>query len=150
MLTARKASPIIARVLLGLLFVVFGLNGFLHFIPLPPLPDKAGNLLGAFAAAGYMFPLIKGTEVLAGLALLSGRFVPLALTVLAPVVVNIAAFHLFLTPGDVGLALLLVALEAYLAYAYRGSFRAVLAAGAKPAPVAEEAPRGHALAAGVR
>lgn len=150
MRTVTKYSPIIARVLLGLLFVVFGLNGFLHFMPLAPVPEKAGQLLGAFAAAGYMFPLIKATEVLGGLSLLTGRFVPLGLTVLAPVVVHIAAFHLFLTPGDVGLALGLVALEAYLAYAYRDSFRGVLAASAKPVRAADEPPPVRALAPAAR
>lgn len=148
MRTATKVLPIVARVLLGSVFVLFGLNGFLHFMPTPPLPEKAGNLMGAFAAVGYMFPLIKGTEILGGLALLSGRFVPLGLVLLAPIVVNIAAFHLILTPGSVGMALALVALEAYLAYAYRDSFRGVLAAGAKPVAPAEEPSRVQALAAG--
>lgn len=87
------------RYLLGLVYFVFGLNGFLQFIPVPPLPEGAANLMGAFASTGYFFPLLKGTEVIGGLLLLSGRFVPLALVVLAPITVQIFFFHAFLTPG---------------------------------------------------
>lgn len=125
-------GPVVARFFLGAAFLLFGLNGFLHFLPMPPAPEKAGAFLGALGATGYMFPLVKGVEVLAGLLLLSGRFVPLALTVLAPVVVNIVAYHAFLAPQGVGLPLLLTGLGLYLAYAYRDSFRGVLAAGATP------------------
>jgi uncharacterized membrane protein YphA (DoxX/SURF4 family) len=128
----------VTRTLVGLLFVVFGLNGFLHFIPMQPLPDKAGQLMGAFAAAGYLFPLIKTTEIVGGLALLTGRFVPLGLTVLAPVVVNVAAFHLALTPGRVGMSVFLVAAMAYLGWAYRDAFRGMLSATAKPRVPSEE------------
>ena len=128
----------IARVFLGLAFVVFGLNGFLQFIPMPAPPEKAGAFLGALAATGYMFPLIKGTELFAGLALLSGRFVPLALTVLAPVVLHIVAYHAALAPAGLGLPVVLAALGIYLAYAYRGSFRSVLEVNARPTVAASE------------
>ncbi len=122
----------VARILLGLAFLVFGLNGFFHFMPMPPLAERPGAFIGALAATGYMFPLIKGTEVLAGALLLSGRFVPLALVLLAPVLVNIAAFHIFLTPGEVGMSAFLVALTAFLAWSYRDSYRGVLASDARP------------------
>ena len=92
-------APTAARIFLGLIFFVFGLNGFLQFMPQPPQPEAAGAFIGALAATGYMFPLIKGTEVVAGLLLLSGRFVPLALTLLAPIIVNIALFHTVLAPN---------------------------------------------------
>lgn len=120
-------SPAIARILLGLVFFVFGLNGFLGFMPQPPLTDEGGAFLGALAATGYMFPLIKGTEVLVGVLLLSGRFVPLALTLLAPVTVNIVLFHAVLSPG-LALPLFLVALQLFLAYAHRDAFAGVLSA----------------------
>ncbi|MEP7053586.1 MAG: DoxX family protein, partial [Pseudomonadota bacterium] len=90
--------PSVARVLLGLTFFVFGLNGFLHFIPQPAPPPAAGAFAGAMMATGYFFPLLKATEVLAGALLLGNRYVPLALAVLAPVIINIVAFHLFLEP----------------------------------------------------
>ena len=114
--------PIVARILFGLVFFVFGLNGFLHFLPQPEHPGPAGAFLGALFATGYMFPLIKGTEVVAGALLLSGRFVPFALTLLAPIVVNIAAFHLILDPSGAVMAVVLLALEGYLAWAHRAAF----------------------------
>jgi len=116
----------ISRIFLGLAFFVFGLNGFLGFMPQPAVPEAAGAMLGAFAASGYMFPLIKGTEVVVGLLLLSNRFVPLALTLLAPITVNIVAFHLFLAPAGMAAPLVLTALQLYLAYVYRESYRGVL------------------------
>ena len=123
----NRILPTGARVVLGLVFLVFGLNGFLHFLPQPPMPAAAGGFLGGLASAGYFFPLLKGTEVAAGVLLLSNRFVPLALTVLAPIVVNIAAFHVFLAPSPVMVALLL-GLQVYLAWVHRAAFRGVLAA----------------------
>ena len=86
-----------SRLLLGLIFVVFGLNGFFGFIPMPPLPEAAGQFLGALVQSGYLMSLIKGLEVIAGLMLLGGFQIPLALLILAPIVVNIFLFHFFLT-----------------------------------------------------
>lgn len=128
-----RIAPHAARILLGLLFFVFGLNGFVGFLPQPPVPPEAGAFLGGLAATGYMFPLIKGTEVVAGLMLLSNRFVPLALVLLAPVIVNIVAFHAALAPAGLAVALVALALELALAWSYRASFRSVLALDAKPA-----------------
>ncbi|MDP3276320.1 MAG: DoxX family protein [Deltaproteobacteria bacterium] len=117
-----RIAATVARYLLGLIFFVFGLNGFLHFLPMPPMPGPAGALMGAFAATGYMFPMIKGTEVLGGLLLLSNRMVPFALVLLAPIIVNILAFHTVLTPPN-PMAFMLVALEAFLGWAYFSAFR---------------------------
>ena len=132
-----------ARILLGLIFAVFGLNGFLNFLPQPELNPAAGAFMGALAGAGYMFPLIKGTEVVAGVLLLANRAVPLALVLLAPIIVNIAAFHLVLQPG-LGMVVLLVGLEAGLGYAHRAAF-APLFRGGRSAPAATT---GQALAGG--
>ncbi len=126
--------PDIARVLLGLGFVVFGLNGFLNFMPMPEMPASAGAFLGALAATGYMFPLIKGTEVLVGALLLGNRFVPLALTLLAPIMVNIVLFHAALAPAGIAMTFVFLALHLYLAWSYRDSFRGVLNAQARPTP----------------
>lgn len=117
-----------ARSVLGLGFLVFGLNGFLHFLPQPPMSGPPAEFFGALFATGYMLPLIKGTEVVAGLLLLSNRYVPLALTVLAPVVVNILAFHAFLAPAGLVVPLVLTALGLYLAYAHRAAFAPLLRA----------------------
>src|SRR5882672_10213111 len=108
-----------ARYLQGGLFLLFGLNGFFNFLPMPALPEAEQHFIGALAATGYMFPLIKGTEVVSALLLLSGRYVPLALTLIAPVLVNIVAVHVFLAPAGLPLALFLLATELYLAFSYR-------------------------------
>jgi uncharacterized membrane protein YphA (DoxX/SURF4 family) len=127
--------PVIARVLLGLMFFVFGLNGFFFFIPQPP-PEQFPKALADFSAAmintGFLFKLVKGTEVVCGLLLLLNRFVPLALVLLAPVIVNIVLVHAFLAPSGVGMGLVILALELYLAWSYRSAFRPLLAARAMP------------------
>jgi uncharacterized membrane protein YphA (DoxX/SURF4 family) len=121
-------SVTVARLLLGLGFFVFGLNGFLGFMPNPEHTGAAGAYLGGLAAAGYMFPFIKGTELIVGVLLLANRFVPLALTVLAPVMLNIVAFHLFLEPATIVVPLALLALQLYLAYSYRSAYAPLLTA----------------------
>lgn len=130
--TLRRHAPTAARLLLGLVFVVFGLNFFFNFIPQPEHAGEAGVFLGALFATGYMFPLIKVTEIVAGLMLLTNRFVPLALLLLAPVLVNIVAFHAVLEPAGLGMGLALTALELGLAYAYRDAFKPVLRLKSEP------------------
>ncbi|MCP3140067.1 DoxX family membrane protein [Pyxidicoccus xibeiensis] len=126
--------PTAARFLMGLMFFVFGLNGFLNFIPPPtePMPEASMAFSIALMKTGYMMPLIKGTEVLAGVLLLANRFVPLALALLAPVIVNIVAFHLFLAPMGMVMTFVVLALELYLAWVYRDAFRPMLALRATP------------------
>lgn len=124
--------PSIARVVLGLAFFVFGLNGFLHFLPQPPMSGPPADFGAALFATGYMFPLIKGTEVAASLLLLSNRYVPLALAVLAPVLVNIFAFHAFLAPAGLALPIILLGLELYLARSYKDAFAPMLHAKTEP------------------
>jgi uncharacterized membrane protein YphA (DoxX/SURF4 family) len=117
-----------ARALLGLLFFVLGLNKLLHFIPQPPAAGAAAVFAGGLAASHYFFPLLAVTEITAGAALLVRRYVPLALTVLAPIVVNIVGFHLFLAPGELPVAIVVLGLELFLAWSYRASFRTLLRA----------------------
>ena len=125
--------PAIARLLLGLMFFVFGLNGFLNFIPPPKtLPEGAGAFFGALMKTGYMLPLISGTQVIVGALLLSNRFVPLALALIAPVIVNIVTFHAFLEPSGSVMAGVVLVLELYLAWAYRKAFLPMLAMRVKP------------------
>ena len=135
--TGRQAItrhlPSIARFLMGLMFFVFGLNGFLNFIPPPKtLPEGAGAFFGALMKTGYMLPLISGTQVIVGALLLSNRFVPLALALIAPVIVNIVAFHVFLEPSGSVMAGVVLVLELYLAWAYRKAFLPMLAMRVKP------------------
>ena len=110
------------RILLGLVFLVFGLNGFLHFLPMTLPKGPAGDFIGALAASGYMLPLVSGTQTIAGVMLLLGLYVPLALALLAPVIVNIFFFHVFLARDGLPLAIIVVAIELYLAWAHREAF----------------------------
>ena len=109
-----------ARVLLGIIYFVFGLNGFLQFLPMPPLPESAGSFLGALVATGYFFPVLKGTEVIMGGLLLAGLAAPLALVVLAPITLQIFLFHSILTPGlqNVVLPVVMIALHVIAAMGY--------------------------------
>jgi uncharacterized membrane protein YphA (DoxX/SURF4 family) len=127
-----KVMTVLARFVLGSMFLVFGLNKFFSFLPIPPPEGYALEFMGALAGAGYFFPLLAIFEVTAGLLLLAGRFVPLALTLLAPVVLNIFAFHVFLAPSGLPLAVTLVLLEASLAWAYRDAFRELLRSDVAP------------------
>ena len=121
--TVANVFAAVARYLLGTTFFVFGLNGFLNFIPPPAegIPAAAAAFGGALAQTGYMFPLIKGTEVLAGALLLANRWVSLALVLLAPIVINIIAFHAFLAPG-LGIPVALLVLGCFLAWTRRATF----------------------------
>jgi uncharacterized membrane protein YphA (DoxX/SURF4 family) len=119
-------APNIARIVFGLILLVFGLNGFLRFLPMPPPPERAMSFFMELVGTGYMLPLIKGVEVVTGVLLLSNRFVPLALALVAPNVVNIVLFHLFLAPSGIPLAIVVLALEAYLAWVYRETYRPML------------------------
>src|SRR5580693_8685143 len=127
-----RLAPTAARFVLGLVFFIFGLNGFLQFLPTPPAPEKALAFLGALAATGYMFPLIKSVEVIGGALLLSNRFVPLALALVAPNVVNIVLFHAVLAPGGLPVALFVLALELFTAWSYRDAFAPMLRARTAP------------------
>ena len=126
-----KTVSIIARYLLGLQFTVFGLNGFLHFIPQPPPPNPlALQFLGAVIAshfAAFFFAL----QVLGGLLLLFGFFVPLALTLLAAELYNILAFHLTMAPASIPPALVACVLWILVFLQYRESFKGIFSA--KPA-----------------
>lgn len=126
-MTGRILIPV-SRILLGAAFLLFGLNGFMQFLPAPPpLPAQAMGFVEALMATGYLIPLVKGIEVIAGALLLLNRFVPLALTLLAPLLVNIVAFHVFLAPAGTLIPLVLLAAELYLAWSYRQVFAAMLA-----------------------
>lgn len=141
MTTASRYFPAAARYLLGAVFTVFGLNGFFHFLPQPPSTPAAMSFAGALFATGYFFPLLKGTEVVAGLLLLGNRYVPLALTVLAPIIVNIVAFHAFLAPQGIGIALVVLLAELFLAWSYRDAFAPMLEARVSPVREAAESVR---------
>lgn len=130
-----KIAPAVARILMGLPLVVFGLNGFLNFIPPPEggLPPAAERFSTALFESGYMMQLIGLTQLVVGVLLLANRFVPLALLLFAPFIVNSVAFHLFLERTGLVPAGVFLALHLYLAWAYRAAWRPVLSARAEPA-----------------
>jgi putative oxidoreductase len=104
-----KTASTIARYLAGVIFLVFGLNGFLNFIPLPPPGGIAGQFMGALYASHYLW-VIFAFQVIAGVLLLANRYVPLAVAVLAPVIVNILTFHALMAPSGLPLALFVAVL----------------------------------------
>lgn len=127
-----KIGVIVARILLGLIFVFFGSNAFLNFLHPPSMPTgNAGQFITALVASHYVW-VVGAAQVLGGLLLLIGRFVPLGLTILGPVIVNILSYHLFLSPQGVGGAVLVALLWLFLFYAYRQNFATMFAAKAEP------------------
>ena len=125
----KKWIDIGAQGLIGLIFFVFGLNGFLHFLPDPEVTGDAATYMDGLTAAGYFFPVLKAVEVVGGFLLLIRKFPALALVLLAPGVVQIFLFHAFLDPQGLVMAAPLLAIEAYLGFGvYRDRFKNVLKA----------------------
>src|SRR5205807_700628 len=114
----------IARYLAGVTFLVFGLNGFLNFIPLPPPGGVAGQFMGALYASHYLW-VIFAFQIVAGILLLTNRYVPLAVAVMAPVIVNILVFHALMAPSGLPLALFVTVLWAVLFVGVRPAFAAL-------------------------
>jgi len=120
-----KILTIIVRSLLGLIFIVFGLNAFLHFISMPPPQGLAADFMKALFMSQYFY-VIAILQIAGGALCLLGRFVPLGLTLLGPVIVNILLFHIFLQPTGLPLALVVSALALFLLWAYRRAFSPLL------------------------
>jgi hypothetical protein len=116
-----RTASVIARYLAGVIFLVMGLNGFLNFIPLPPPGGIAGQLMGALYVSHYPW-VIFAFQVVAGLLLLVNRYVPLAVAVLAPVIVNILTFHVLMAPSGLPLALFVTVLWALIFIDVRPAF----------------------------
>ena len=117
---------IIARSLLGLLFVVFGLNGFLQFIPAPPQPEGPAKDFSTALFVSHYFYVIAALQVIGGALLLIGRYVPLGLMLLGPVIVNIILFHIFLEPKGLAMALVIGVMAVFLLWAYRQAFSGLI------------------------
>jgi putative oxidoreductase len=116
-----RIAAVIARYLAGLIFLVMGLNGFLHFIPLPPPTGIAGQFMGALYVSHYLW-VIFGFQVLGGLLLLINRYVPLAVALLAPVLVNILTFHILMAPAGLPMALFVAILWVLIFIQVRSAF----------------------------
>ena len=121
-----KIATIIVRIILGLIFVLFGSNAFLRFLPMPPLPQGlVGLYLKAFFESGYVY-VIGGMQLISGLLLLIGRFVPLGLTILAAIIFNIWVFHILMAPEGFPPALVVTALWLFSFWRNRESFAGIL------------------------
>ena len=120
-----KIASLVARYLLGFIFLVFGLNGFLHFIPAPPPPGVAGDFMIALFQSHYLV-IIFLLQVIPAVLLLVNRFVPLALTLLGPVIVNILCFHALMAPAGLPMALFVTVLWGLVAYGVRSAFAGLL------------------------
>jgi hypothetical protein len=129
-MSPARILPTVIRFTMGLPLIVFGLNFFLNFIPQPKTPMGPGAMafMGALMQSGYMMHLIGVTFILTGIFLVTNRFVPLALALFAPFIVNSILFHIFLAHTGLPMAGVFLIFELYLAWNYRASFRSVLAA----------------------
>jgi putative oxidoreductase len=116
-----RTASVIARYMAGVIFLVFGLNGFLNFIPLPPPGGIAGQFMGALFASHYLW-VIFAFQVVAAVLLLANRYVPLAVAMLAPVIVNILSFHALMAPSGLPLALFVALLWAVIFFDVRPAF----------------------------
>ena len=111
-----------AQGLLGMTFIVFGANFVFHFLPMPPSTQAGGAMMGALFGTGYFLQFVKIVEIVGGVLVLTGRYTPLGILLLAPIVVQILLFHLFLAPGGMLMAIGLVALEAFLGFVHFDKF----------------------------
>jgi len=117
-----KTASTVARYLSGLIFVVFGLNGFLNFIHQPPPSNPLAIQFFIAVSASHYMAVVYLAQVIGGVLLLAGRFVPLALAILAPVLVNILDYHITMDPGGIGLGLFATILWVIAFLPYRSSF----------------------------
>jgi putative oxidoreductase len=117
----------VSRFLLGLIFLVFGLNGFLHFIPMPPPSGVAGQFLGAMFVSNYLL-VVSALQVISGALLLINRYVALALTILGPIIVNILLFHGLMNPVGIGLAVFVAILWGVMFVSVRSAFAGIFEA----------------------
>ena len=126
--TLKNKIYLIARTILGLLFLIMGLNGFFNFFSMPPLEGGAKEYMMALAGTGYFFPVLKIFEISIGTLLLVGLYVPLALILLAPIALQITLFHIFLDPSGLPVAIGILGMGIYLAWIHKESYRALFEA----------------------
>lgn len=120
-----RIVAIVARILLGLIFFVFGLNGFLQFMPMGPMPTGlAGQFIGALVQSHY-FWVVAALQIAGGALLLINRYVPLGLVLLGPVIVNILLYHIFLYPSGMIMAIVVTVLWFIVFYAHRQYFSGI-------------------------
>lgn len=113
----------ILRVIYGLFLLIFGLNGFLNFFPLPEMTEEAGTFAGSLAQTGYIFPIVGALQVIVGILLTINKFRPLALIVIFPIMLNAFLLHLFLDPAGIAGSLVAIILNVFLFIVYRESYK---------------------------
>ena len=123
-----KIATTIIRYLLAIMLIVFGMNKFLHFMPIPPLPESAGAFMGALAASGYIMTIVAFVEIGSGILLLINKFKPLALVVLFPIALNAFLFHAFLDLPGIGGAALLIIMNVFLMFSEKDAYASMLKA----------------------
>src|SRR5882724_6340785 len=121
-----KIASTIARYLLALIFIVFGLNGFLHFIPQPPPPSELAQQYFTVMVASHYLMFVFALQLIAGVLFLFRRTVPLALTIAGPIIVNILLFHALMDPGGIVPGLVVTALWFVIYWQFRAAFFGIL------------------------
>jgi putative oxidoreductase len=118
-------AKLIIRVLFGLMLVIFGLNKFLQFMPMPPMPEAAGEFMGALVKSGYLMIIVAIVEVVAGVLLLVNKYQFLVLVVVFPVILNAFLFHIFLDLAGIGGAAIAMAMNIFLFFANKESYKSL-------------------------
>jgi putative oxidoreductase len=118
-------AKLIIRILFGLMLVIFGLNKFLQFMPMPPMPEAAGEFMGALVKSGYLMIIVAIVEVVAGVLLLVNKYQSLALVIVFPVILNAFLFHLFLDLAGIGGAVIAMAMNIFLFFANKESYKSL-------------------------
>lgn len=113
----------ILSVIYGLFLLIFGLNGFLNFFPLPEMTEEAGTFAGSLAQTGYIFPIVGALQIIVGVLLIVNKFSPLTLIVIFPIMLNAFLLHLFLDPAGMAGSLVAIILNVFLFIAHRESYK---------------------------
>ena len=121
-----KKAQLIVRILLGLILVIFGFNKFLQFMPMPAMPEAAGEFMGALVKSGYIMPIVAIIEISVGFLLLINKYQSLAIVVVFPVLLNAILFHLFLDIAGIGGAAIAMAMNIFLFFANKESYKSLL------------------------
>jgi putative oxidoreductase len=125
-----KAIIVIARIVMAFVYLIYGLNFFLHFYPASLPPGKAGDLEGGLIRSDYFFQYMKSIQIAGSLLLFTNQYIPLSLVILFPISLNIFLFHIFLLSKGLGVAILLLTANTFLLFAYRKYYQSVLVRGA--------------------
>ena len=123
-----KILYLVARILLGLLFLIFGSNGFLNFIPQPPMPDSPAARFGTLLMTTHYMQFVCAIMVVSAILFLIGRYVPLALVLIGPVIINILLFHVLMAPGSIGAGALAAVLWFIIFFHLRSAFAGIFQA----------------------